>query len=247
MIKGSGDEIFNNNKGTYLRSEMSALGLDTNSRGDCQIYADLMSIFVPENGVRATRYIRRSTNGFVLNNAIFKTDKVATPNGVGYAMVARQLAAAQEIANRTGKTFTVKVHAVGNNETESTMSGCSVWPKLGYSFPMSGIPYPTQEYLRAKGFNISRMKSTADLMLSKNAAGESGFDVWRDAIRQARSPDMYGTAVVKPSGRMSIAQKVTREYGKRKGFVKSKASEAMFDDAVLRDVWMSFTQKGGAE
>jgi len=243
MIKGGGDDVFNNND-FGSRDAMAALGLDKKNRGDCQIYADLMSSFVPSKGVRALRSVGRdrTNGGFYISNAIFKTNKLLTPNGTGYAMVARQIAAAQEIANRTGKTFTVIVHAVGNNESEDSMSGCSVWPKLGYEFPMSGVPSKTRAYLQQNGFNINQMETTADLMLSKNAAGQSGFDVWRDAIRQAGSPDMYGQAVVKPNGPLSMSQKVTQGYGKRKGFVKSKAFEAMFDDAVLRDVWMSMSK-----
>ena len=244
MIKGGGDYVFEQAKNVNrVREEMSFLGLNFKNRDDCQIYADLKSVFEPNKGISMHRELGiESDNGFIINNFSFKTNKNTTPDGTGYAMVARQLAAMQEISTRTGKRFTAKIQAVGVNETESTMSGAAVWPKLGYEFGLNTLPSKVYTYLEKKGFNVNQMQTTADLMLSKNAAGESGFDVWRDACKKVSHMALYGSSTVTPNGPLSMSQKVTQGYGKRKGFVKSKAFEAMFDDAVLRDVWMSMSK-----
>ena len=246
MIKGGGDYVFEQAKSeNRIRGEMNLLGLNSKNRDDCQIYADLKSVFEPKKGISMHRELGIETGdgGFIINNHSFKTKKGTTPDGTGYAMVARQLAAMQEIATRTGKKFTVRVQAVGVNESESTMSGALVWPKLGYEFGFNTLPSKVYDYLIDRGFDIGRMRSTADLMLSKNAAGESGFDVWRDACKQVSHMALYGTSTVTPDGTLSIAQRVTKEYGKRKGFVKGQSSGEMFDDAVLRDVWESLSRK----
>jgi len=249
MVKGGGERIFKDVNDTDFPDDdaintMDMLGLDPKSRADCQIYADLMSEFDPAKGVVASRDMSIDRTSFVVYNGSFSTRSTLTPDGVGYAMIARQLAAAKEIARRTGMSGEIKVNAT--NSSAGTYTGASVWPKLGYEFQWDDVPTAVLERIRKQGFQVTPYDTVSDFMIAQNANGQYGFDVWREAT-EGIVFSMDGRTVIEPNASETLAERVTREYGKRKGFVKSKAFEAMFDDAVLRDVWMSFTQKGGAE
>jgi hypothetical protein len=245
-IKAGGDFVFKNPSGDSA-FEMGKLGLNPKSRKDCQVYADFMSIFIPGDDLYVRRFLYDAkSNPIKLDNDAFSTDKKLTPDGTGFAMVARQLAAAQEIAKRTGKDVEIKTHAI--NYADGSYTGFSVWPKLGYNFP---VPAFIQAQLKEMGFADKDTKQTVDLMTAKNKKGQTGFDVWRE-LTENRKLDGYGTTTVSASGTLSPAQKVTQEYGRRKGFVKSQQQPSDIfsggqlsadDDNALRQAWMSIGSK----
>jgi hypothetical protein len=249
-IKSGGDFIFNklNNSPVtnhVLVNEMFQLGLNPESRADCQIFADLRSVFRPDDDLEVKRRIFFNESPIRIENDLFKTNKVKTPAGTGFAMVARQLAAAQEIAKRTGKDVNIKVHAV--SWESGVYTGFSVWPKLGYNFP---VPNSIQQKLKEMGFAAKDIKETTTLMMAKNAKGQTGFDVWR-GLTEGKSLDGYGNTVVSAQGYLSPAQEVTKEYGKRSGFVKSATQPSDIfsggqlsasDDDALRQAWLSVSK-----
>ena len=252
MVKGGGDLVFDETKdpdeyslGGEQRVEMDLLGLDHNKRGDCQIYADIMGIFNPQNGVFAGRVIDVNESAgkkFIsIYNDSFKTRDGLTPEGTGYAMVARQLAAMKELSKRLRASTQIYVNAA-NGTGSSTLTGASVWPKLGYDFRMQDIPDEVRTRLQGFGFDPYKYDSVGELMMDTNAAGQSGFDVWRPAT-EGITFSLNGETRLRPGAAPTLAEQVTREYGKRRGFVKSQASGEMFDDAVLRDVWAAMAQR----
>lgn len=258
MIRGGGinveTQFFNN---PYLRQNlrtiMNQLGLDLNDKKDCQIYADFISTFVPRNGTDSRRYINHYPSYIEIENYSFSARTGVAPEGTGYAMVARQVAAAQEIAKRTGKMVKIRVEAVNN---PGILDGVSVWPKLGYDFliPDDGQRELIQQY----GFTPDQVyQGTTHFMLQRNAAGQLGFDVWRGFAENSlimRNSSMHGETNVFPDGRETPALHITREYGKRRGFVKSMRQPQDLlggrgisneDDAILRDIWIGMNR--GAE
>ena len=249
MVKGGGDLVFNETKdpdeyslGGEQRVEMDLLGLDHNKRGDCQIYADIMGIFRPQNGVFAGRLIDIQYNAgkeFIsVYNDSFKTRDGLTPEGTGYAMVARQLAAMKELSKRQRATTQIYVNAVNG----LGLTGASVWPKLGYDFRMQDIPDEVRTRLQGFGFDPYKYDSVGELLMDTNAAGQSGFDVWRPAT-EGITFSLSGETRLRPGAAPTLAEQITREYGKRKGFVKGQSSGEMFDDAVLRDIWLDMGRK----
>jgi hypothetical protein len=102
------------------------------------------------------------------------------------------------------------------------------------------VPITVMNKIRQKGFTKDYY-NVSEIMLSRLPDGTMGFDVWREATENVNF-NLHGTTIIKPNSNATLSEQVTREYGKRKGFVKSKAFEAMFDDAVLRDVWMSMSK-----
>ena len=254
MIKGGGAKVFQEVNDRQLvdtimrissyQSEMNLLGLDQSNPIDCQLYADLVSIVDPENGVGWDRWIRLDRTDFGVPyikviNELFMTTPDKTPEGTGYAMVARQIAAAKEIARRTNTQVIIDVNAVNSNL--EGLTGASVWPKIGYDFLVKDVPIEVMNKIRQKGFTKDYY-NVSEIMLSRLPDGTMGFDVWREATEGVNFY-LHGTTIIKPNGNPTLSEQVTREYGKRKGFVKSQASEAMFDDAVLRDVWASLSRK----
>lgn len=253
MIKGGGErELARYETGYYFsktgaRQYYAAFGLDPENPKDHQIWADLMSIFDPPNGVDAERLIDVDRGSINLENYRIVTDDNITPEGTGYAMIARQVAAAQEIAKRTGKQVRIKTRAANGGG----WSGFSVWPKLGYNF---NIPRSVQTILENQyGFAPDQVyQGTAHFMLQRNAAGQLGFDVWRSATKNyADAMHNLGETFIYPDGQETPATRITREYGKRKGFVKSLRQNTGLlgaegisaeDDAILRDIWMGMSR-----
>ena len=249
MVKGGGDLVFEETKdpdeyslGGEKRVDMDLLGLDHNNRDDCQIYADIMGIFNPQKGAFAVRSIKvRQIVGktyISVQNISFKTRDGRTPEGTGYAMVARQLAAMKELSKRTGATTEIFVAAVNGGG----LTGASVWPKLGYEFQWDDVPTAVLERLRTRGFRVTQYDTVSDFMIAQNANGQYGFDVWREAT-EGIDFVIGGEVRIRPGDAPTLAEQITREYGKRKGFVKGQSSGEMFDDAVLRDVWASMAQR----
>jgi hypothetical protein len=254
MIKGGGNNVFEETNTTdtglsdIYKAQMDFLGLDYTSRTDCQIFADLKSVFDPDNGVSSSRGFTRSTSYDIqINNNSFKTDIIDTPAGVGYAMIARQLAAAQLLAKRNNTTIGIKTLAV-NSEG---YNGFSVWPKLGYEFK---VPESIRTLLRNMGFNDNDTYSTLDLMTAQNTSGQLGFDVWRDVVDAQPDRNISGSGIteVYPDGILSPAMRITREYGLLRGFVKSERQPTdLFsgnplseeDDTALRQAWLSMGKK----
>jgi hypothetical protein len=248
MIKGGGQMIYDEYIGQQYGKEESRIGLlrdyglDLENPKDCQIWADFMSIFDPPNGVSANRFPRVDESEIKMENYSFTAFE--SPEGTGYAMVARQLAAAQEIAKRTGKKVVITVTAVQGSDS----NGVATWPKLGYHF---GIPYELQrELVRNYGFEEEYVvNGTSRFMDKRNKYGQLGWDVWRDLVEQNMSDGMlYGTTEVYPDSRETPAMKITRLYGKRKSYNKTlrQAVDSLFsrqgpsaeDDAILRNIWM---------
>ena len=243
MIKGGGKQIFQDTNGDDLADEvnevrelMKNLNLNHENPNDCQIFADLLGMFVPAKGTNSDRTVTVKNNVVMIGNEFFGTTKLS-PEGTGYAMVARQIAAAQEIAKRTGMNVEITVSA----KNDYSLIGASVWPKLGYNFSMDEVPIEVKNNLAAMGFDTKKYSFISELMLDRNDKGVLGFDVWSPATINENFT-LHGKTTVTAT-KSSLAEQITREYGKRKGFVKSQASEAMFNDAVLRDVWASLRRK----
>lgn len=257
MIAGGGkresDRIDNLDESDYeLRKNLyEGVGLDIDSLKDRQIMADLLSYFYPENGVESSRGLDiEFSNTIYLYNNIFGTED-ETPDGVGYAMIARQLAAAKEVARRTGKEVQISVNA--ENNIKNKVTGFSVWPKLGYDFE---IPESIQKKLIEDfGFKENQVdQGTAKFMLEFANRRYMGFDVWREATEDfvTRSYTPSGTTVVYPDDRESPAMRITREYGRNKGFIKLERQPTdLFsggplseeDDNALRQAWLTLAKK----
>lgn len=248
MIKGGGQQVYNkfmqqteNVKQTQKAQFLRDYGLDLENPKDAQIWADFMSVFNPENGVYANRFSRVGQSEIVMENYSFEANE--SPEGTGYSMVARQVAAAQEIAKRTGKKVIITVSAVQGEE----YNGAATWPKLGYHF---GIPYEWQrELVRNYGFEEEYVvNGTSRFMDKRNRYGQLGWDVWRDLVESMPWAELQGTTEVFPDGRESDAMKITRLYGKRKGYNKAlrQPVDSLFspqgpsaeDDATLKQIWM---------
>jgi len=249
MVKGGGDLVFEETKdpdeyslGAMKRDDMELLGLDHTKRDDCQLYADIMGIFNPQKGAFAVRSldIRQvaSKTYISVHNISFKTRDGRTPEGTGYAMVARQLAAMKELSKREGATTEIFVAAANGGG----LTGASVWPKLGYEFSMQAIPDEVRTRLQGFGFDPYKYDFVGELLMDKNAAGRSGFDVWRPAT-EGIDFVIGGEVRIRPGAAPTLAEQITREYGKQKGFVKGQLSGEMFDDAVLRDIWRDMGRK----
>lgn len=255
MIKGGGKKVYLDYK---ARSEQSArierekvlreVGLDLENPKDCQIYADLMSIFKPVKGVDTRRYIypaatRNDPTSIIgIGNSYFRAS--GSPEGTGYAMVARQVAAAQEVARRTGNKVVISVGAAQGR----SYNGVATWPKLGYEFD---IPWSWRQSLVYRfGFKPEDVdKGTSHFMDKRNNQGQQGWDVWRRLVEMmGASSGLYGKAEIYPDGRVTPALHITREYGKRKGYNKAlrQPMDSLFseqgpsaeDDATLKAIWM---------
>jgi hypothetical protein len=229
------------------------LGLDIDSRADQQIFADLTSMFSPSNGVIARRSISFAYNGIISikNNSFTTTNE--TPDYVGFAMIARQITAAQEIARRTGKEVYITVQAAQGGK----YVGFAVWPKLGYDFD---IPEELQELLTSDDYGFTERqvsRGTAAFMSEWNSRGYDGYSVWREITRNLRLPyNVSGETTVYPDGRSTPALDVTREYARTTGFSKFAARQqrGVFgngelnaeDDEILHSIWSTMRTRNGA-
>jgi citrate lyase gamma subunit len=120
---------------------------------------------IDETVITSSRYISYDANddSIEIGNNIFKQKNLS---GIGYAMRVRQVAAAMEVARRTGRKVRISTYAVSNGVD---YFGFHVWPKLGYDFR---IPSEIQTIISDLGFYQT---STNELMLSdEKAESESG-------------------------------------------------------------------------
>lgn len=215
--------------------------------------ARTFNAYIPPSGpvgyqVGATRFVELNPNpnadiGIEITNGAFMTSDT-TPPGVGYAMVARQIAAARIVSDRIGRSVLIRVNAVNSKQ----LNGYYTWPKMGYVFPITS---ELRERLRQRGFTDEQTENSATLMMSTSAKGESGFDAWPKVVGSKSSGN--GMTIITPKSARStnpedfgLAEQVLRAYGKRKGFVK-RAMQSMKNDTfltaedndILRDVWRS--------
>jgi len=200
-----------------------------------------------ENGYQAT-----SSNG---------------PKGFGYMQLARQLAAAREIARRTGKTVQINVGALNDFDVDDIDSegnfaggygklkvGLLVWPKMGYQFSFNefaGIDIKND--LKRMGFTEEQLKDTATLMLSRTPSGLTGYDAWDKVLsrEQYSNVSLMGRTEITPNdvanNQITLAERVTQEYGRRKGFLKSAIMETdtftIDDNNTLREIWRELARE----
>jgi len=239
-VRNASPEEYEIRKGTY-----QSLGLDIENRVDQQIFADLTSMFSPANGVIARRSINVgywNRDEINIENLSFSTTK-ETPDYVGFAMIARQVTAAQEIARRTGMIVHIDVNAAQGG----TYSGFSVWPKLGYDFE---IPEQLQTLLvEDYGFKENEVdKGTAAFMSTYNRNGYDGYSVWREITENLNlSYSPSGRTTIYPDGRSTPALEVTKEYARQFSKSVKRQQQGVFgngqlsdeDDAILHEIWMN--------
>lgn len=222
MIKGGGRRVYFGYKrdypdpnNSYRESILQQFGFDLEDPKDCQIWADLISEYFPKNGVEANRNVSINYDGEIsVANTSFSAQN--SPEGTGYSMVARQVAAAQEMAKRTGRTVVIHVGAA-QSDPGGTYNGVATWPKLGYNFD---IPYEWQrELIDNYGFKLEDVQSgTQHFMDKRNNNGYQGWDVWRDLVESVEPQGLSGFTEIYPDGSETPAMRITREYGKRKGY-----------------------------
>jgi len=214
----------------------------------------------PDAGTHRTSAVRNVRVGDdkvveVKNVALWIDDNA--PAGFGYMQFARQLAAVRELARR-GKTIQISMQAVNNfirvrkgyDATKlNGMIGALVWPKMGMEFY---IPYRAQKDLEKLGFTKEQLKNTATLMFSQTPDGLSGYDAWDDLFRyEYNSEQVYGKVTITPkdarSNTLTLPERVTQEYGKRKGFLKYDAipmdSFTTEDNNTLREIWQELARE----
>lgn len=284
-------------KDSLIKAINTEFKLNLNDEKDMQVFADVMRVFnfdekphvsSSNSGVYVNGSYKNSIHNStsisinpynikIINNS-FSTDKEKTPNGVAYAMITRQLAAAKEIAKRTNKPVVIEVHAVNS----FNLVGLQVWPKLGYNFlietklPTSGDGWNggTEHYMKTAIKNkykdivsddeMKKIKSTATLMLNgipttqKDRKGKqivlNGYDVWNEVSKEAKGQQLVGFTEISPKLNVqSRAEQVTRQYGRKKGFVKSLSPSKDFsfdkepmsasEDNVFRNIWRNLRKK----
>lgn len=223
------------------QSNMEQLGLNVNEEADRRLYADLTGVVAENLSVNIERHIKDVTpTSITIENYVQRKDSLS-PAGFGYMQTARQLAAARELSRRTGKDVVIYTKALSYGRA---WVGVHVWPKLGYIFP---IPKVFKERLREMGFTPRQTRTTATLMLSRTSDGKTGYDAWDELMKpQTGEIRLRGDTKIRfrdvQEGRLSLAERVTRSYGKRKGFVKSATPTndefTAEDNATLRDIWL---------
>ena len=227
-----------------------------------------LSIYYPRDtfGVDISRYINDDVletsdgkgNYFdliqIINNEQFVTPNA--PAGFGYMQLARQLAAAREVVRRTGKAIEIFVYALNESEPGTDTKnikgtiGALVWPKMGHNFE---IPPILKNDLQDMGFTESQVQDTATLMLSQTSDGLTGYDAWDNLLSSPEYSDigLRGKTRITPddvrNNQLTLAERVTQAYGRRKGFLKSAQVETDAftdeDNNTLREIWRELARE----
>jgi len=189
--------------------------------------------------VRSSRMLSLESSGdFHIDNSTFKNGIHQQPDtkisGLGYAMLRRQALAAMLLHQTTGRKIDAETMAV--NSLDQEYNGFSVWPKLGYIFPIRG---QLLEICRANGFS---QKDTASLMMATSSMGIPGYEAWDDIIFQFQNLTGHGgnqTGHMDYTDLKNKGLKVLIEYGRRK-FNKTKDNDANnsdFDMDLINEIW----------
>lgn len=284
---------FTNNR--VITPMMESLGLDINNPVDRRIFADLNGFFgsttvtgsefisneyssgydvsfTSDSVRRGTRRLRvfPQTNKIFIENYLYSVEDDA-PQGMGFSLIARQLAAAREIIRRTNFDVEIETEAVTDpSSTYAVMQtgskvliGTLVWPKMGYRGDLENMVMGGKNkgeivnLLRQRGFDGDALKFTDALMMSTSkTTGESGYDAWNELMKDTNvfSSLRMSTAITSNdvrSGNLTLAEQVSQGYAKRKGFSKVMPhaqgdGTSWFtaqDDAILREVWQNIKNK----
>lgn len=176
---------------------MQVLGLDSNNPNDWQLFADLLSIYVSDDGkswnsgvslspgridsyyqaslpvagkeISANRSIKinAETKSIDIYNISFKSKGQSRTGGVGHSMMTRQAAAAQEIAKRLGYVVRATTNAQSTVEEGATTS----WNGF-HTWPKLGYKFPIPSFIENDlmekyGFTSDELIDTATFFLSQ--------------------------------------------------------------------------------
>jgi len=175
--------------------------------------------------------------------------------GMGYTLIARQLAAIDELVRR-GKVNPNDVNIimeavqkpeqtirakVGQTTVIPALNGMATWPKLGFNMLIASLPTPVVRYLESQGFTNEQRYDTNTLLQSRSATGVSGYDAWGEAMKKV-SKGIGRTAIFRYNN--PNQRRIIEEYAKRKGFTKQLPSTGVEldltpdDEQILRSIWM---------
>jgi len=176
---------------------MQTLGLDPNNTNDWQLFADLLSVYVSDDGksydssvslspgridsfyqpnasvagkeISANRSIRinAETKSIDIYNVTFKSIGKSRTGGVGHSMITRQVAAAQEIAKRLGYSVRITTSA------QSTIFDGKTTNWNGFhTWPKLGYRFPIPPFIQNDlmdkyGFTSDELIDTATFFLSQ--------------------------------------------------------------------------------